>query len=116
MSHGTFLKSTREDVLKMLELKKQGLRLAEIARNVKKNHATVLYWFRKVGLNNIFVDNFEPKSAIMNIDIYKKEEAKKIMVCNFCKGKRNKKWNKTKWCCIGAWHEANKKHKNYLYW
>ncbi len=116
MSHEHFKKSTKEDVLKMLELKKQGLCLEDIARAVKKNHTSVLYWFRKIGPNNIFVDNFEPKNVIIKVDKKEKSPPDYSNCCKVCRAKKkNKRWRNTDYCGLMCWHEENKKLKSNFY-
>jgi hypothetical protein len=118
MSHEHFKKSNREDILKMLELKKQGLSSAEIGKQMHKDHSSILYWFRKIGPNNIFVDNFEPRCAIINLEICKKPELKIDLnnCCKVCKKKKDKKWKQTDYCGLMCWHEENKKPQQNLYW
>jgi hypothetical protein len=115
MSHKHFLKSNKEEVLKMLKWIKEGLSFSEIGRRLHRNHTTIMYWVHKVGPNNIYpVENLLPDNVI--IDIVKKEKKEIPKVCQFCKGKKSKKWKLTKHCCMLSWYEENKKPQSYLYW
>jgi len=115
MSHDHFKKSTKENVIKIIELLREGKSTAEVGRIMKIDHTSVIYWRDKIGPNNIFVDNFFPENVI--IKVYKKEKpAEEKIICQFCKGKKDKKWKTTGHCCMLAWHKANEKNRSNFYW
>lgn len=92
MSHEHFSKSTKEDVLKMLEMRRAGKSTNEIGEVLKKNHTSILYWIHKIAKNNGSVDNFFLKNAIINVV---KKEKKEIVLgidcCKVCRGKKKDK-------------------------
>jgi len=117
MSHRTFNKSTRKDVEEMMILLKSGMRLSDIAKTLKRDRATIIYWRNKIGLNNIFVENLEPKEVV--IEMGKKEEPKVDLTncCKVCRGeKKDKRFALTDYCGLNCWHKENKREEQNLYW
>jgi hypothetical protein len=116
MNNKYFTKSTREDIYEMLKMIKSGLSLSEIGRLLHRDHTSIMYWIHKIGPTNIFVENFEPKSAILNVEIYKKEPIK-VDCCKVCrKEKTDKKWKETDYCGLFCWDNENRKPRQNLYW
>src|SRR3990167_7572012 len=45
---GKYILSSRSYIDQIIALRKEGKGISEIGRMLKKNHATILYWFRRI--------------------------------------------------------------------
>ena len=114
MKTKTFHKSTREEVMKMLELRKEGKSVPDIAEILHRDRTTIIYWFDKIGPNNIFVERCKPKEVIS--EQTKEPEIGKDR-CKVClKEKKDERYRKTDYCGLKCWHEENNKTRQTFYW
>lgn len=107
-----FLKSTNEDVQKMLDLRKQGLSFLRIGRILNVDHTSVIYWVKKLG-----VDGKPNIETVINITRQiRKEKLLLNNLCVICKGEKRINWKNTDYCGLKCWDKKNAKPKDNFYW
>ena len=120
----TFKKSSILEIQKICEWHKAGTSVVKMAKKLKRNHTSILYWLKKSPryiqerLKKLASSNM-PKSKLRDINIDKfivKKRIKKEMInlnqCVFChKDKLDSKWIKTLYCSLKC-YALNFLHKH----
>ena len=111
-------KLTKEEIREMRRLYQQGVSCSEIGRKFHRDHTSVIYWIKKSG---DYVEKRGRPSMEISLDRKIDKEEKKIAknpnICWHCNGvKKNPRFAKTHFCCLGCWYDYYKPKKKGDYW
>jgi len=105
-------KISEEEKKLIVKLYKAGFSFIEMGKRMKRDHTTMLFQVKKMGIYNpqrkILSKEEIEKEAEKEIEEKRIEKEVKLNLCFFCKGeKKDLKWVKSNYCSLKCWDEAN---------
>src|SRR3990167_3711054 len=77
-----YILSSRSYIDQIIALRKEGKGISEIGRILKRNHTTILYWFRRIdALDPLFSYAPKHKREFTASDLFNKSEAVNSRLC-----------------------------------